>query len=507
MSITSTDTLGVQPTAIQTPWRLWACALALTALGTTLLYSASPGINWPISAVAFALCFFGFCTSRGKSTRPGIALPLVIACFIAVDSALTADGVYEVLVALVVLYALATAIVSAFHAPGSPMPSIFASPYAAFAVTRESYGRLSAVNDAVRQGHGGAKLRGLALALPVTLLLAGLLSAADPTFAAVREAIVSAFVDLSVVPRGIFFCVLGIGVLGALGIGLQGGTDRMQEVARASPTHEHFGDTERLIVTGSIAALFTVFLTLQVSYLFGNPGGRTGSGVSYADAVHRGFAELNIASSVCAVVLFALRRYATPVVRPRLISALEWAVLVQGQILLISAFYRVNLYEAAYGFTRLRLYVQAYAVVASVGLACLLLELRGPPVLDRLIRRVFTTAAVVFGVLILMNSDAWIANHNLQRYSHTGQLDIEYLTGELGPDAVPSIVNALPSLSAQLATEAADCLRDRYDDRQNRSQSHWFEWNLRRAALHRALARMDLSAAATSQSTCPKAQS
>jgi two-component system, OmpR family, sensor histidine kinase BaeS len=267
------------------------------------------------------------------------------------------------------------------------------------------------------------------------------------------------------------------------------------------------GDTERLIVTGSIAVLFTVFLTLQISYLFGNPGGRTGSGVSYADAVHRGFVELNIASSICAAVLFTLARYATPT-RPRgLIRALEWLVLVQAQVLLLSAFYRVNLYEAAYGFTRLRLYVQVYAVVASVGLICLLLELRAQPVLDRLMRRVLTAAAIAFAAVVLVNSDALIARQNLQRYSHTGQLDVDYLTGGLGPDAVAPIVSALPSLSAPLATQVTGCLRDRYDSDRHREPTRWFEWNLRRAALYRALAKMDLSAPASSLSTCTTQQS
>ena len=109
--------------------------------------------------------------------------------------------------------------------------------------------------------------------------------------------------------------------------------------------------------------------------------------MSYADAVHRGFAELNIVSSVCAVLLFILHRYASPTRRSRLVHALEWVVVIQAQILLVSAFYRVNLYEAAYGFTRLRLYVQVYAAIAFVALCCLLVELRTEPVLDRLLRR------------------------------------------------------------------------------------------------------------------------
>jgi Domain of unknown function (DUF4153) len=488
-----------------TSWTLWGVAAALAVIGTAMLYSASPGINWSLWVLAFSLSFLGFSNSTGKASHRGVAVPLTLACFIAFDSALTADTTFQVLIAIFTLFALAVAVLAASQ--GSDVrrePSVLRSPCAAVIVACEAFRRFSVVNESIRDGRSVSRLRGIAIALPITLLLALLLSQADPTFGAAREFAIRAFEDLSVVPRTIFLLVLGTCLVGAFGIAATG-TGLAEPATHAIPPRHLFGDTERVIVTGSIAALFTLFFVLQISYLFGNPGGRSGSGVSYADAVHRGFAELNVVSSVCAVLLFILSRYASPTRRSRLVHALEWVVVLQAQILLVSAFYRVNLYEAAYGFTRLRLYVQVYAAVALVALCCLLIELRTEPVLDRLLRRTLTVAALAFGSLILVNSDAWIARKNLQRYAQSGQLDLPYLTSELGPDAVPVLVSALPQLPQSLASQSADCIRERYSAGfHDRDQPHWFEWSLRRAALNRTLAKMDLLEPATGTKGCPE---
>ena len=365
---------------------------------------------------------------------------------------------------------------------------VVAAPYAAVLVASEARGRLSDTVHAVRDGQGVPVIRGVALAMPVTLLLALLLSEADPTFAAARDLVVRVFQDLSILPRGLFFLVLSACLVGMFGISLHAGPDSSPLPGPRATPRPVVGDTERRIVLGSVATLFALFLTLQVSYLFGNPGGRAGSGVSYADAVHRGFVELNVASTVCGVLLFALRRYAVSDKPSRWVKVLEWIVTIQAQILLLSAFYRVNLYEAAYGFTTLRLYVQVYAAVAFIALILLIIELRGYPLVDRFVRRVMVVAAVAFGGLIWGNSGAWIAHANLLRYAHTGQIDAPYLTRTLGPDAVPELVGALPQLPSTLATRLEVCLRNRYPDHSDNLNVRWFEWSLRRVALNEALA-------------------
>lgn len=472
-------------------WTLWCSVLPLAACGTAWLYGALPGTNWPMLTLAVSSGLMVCWASAGKKYRLNIVLPLILACLLATGAALTANPASDLFIAASVLFALGSAVVAAHSYPSftdGPDTWVVAAPYALVLAASEARGRLSETVDAVRDGRGVSVIRGVALAIPVTLLLALLLSHADPTFATARDLVVRAIQDLSILPRGLFFLILSACLIGIFGIALHTGPGNPPlPHAKATP-RSMFADTERLIVLGSVAALFALFLTLQVSYLFDNPGGRAGSGVSYAEAVHRGFVELNVASTVCGVVLFALRRYAVSREPGRWLKTLEWIVTVQAQVLLLSAFYRVTLYERAYGFTTLRLYVQIYATVALIALILLVIELRGDPLLDRFARRVMVVSAIAFGGLVWGNSDAWIAHENLLRYARTGQIDVPYLTNSLGPDAVPELVSALPQLPNALATRLEVCIQNRYRDHPDNETVRWFEWSLRRAALNRALA-------------------
>ena len=48
----------------------------------------------------------------------------------------------------------------------------------------------------------------------------------------------------------------------------------------------------------------------------------------------------------------------------------------------------------------------------------------------------------------ILNPEAWVARHNIDRYAATGKIDAAYLR-TLGPDATPTIVAGLPrNLSA-----------------------------------------------------------
>jgi two-component system, OmpR family, sensor histidine kinase BaeS len=78
------------------------------------------------------------------------------------------------------------------------------------------------------------------------------------------------------------------------------------------------------------------------------------------------------------------------------------------------------------------------------------------------------SGAVALLGLAVVNPDAWIAEHNLDRYAETGRIDWSYLRG-LSDDAVP----ALTGLPDDLQRCALGSRTPSDDD--------WLEWNLGRA--------------------------
>ena len=160
--------------------------------------------------------------------------------------------------------------------------------------------------------------------------------------------------------------------------------------------------------------------------------------------------------------------------------------------MLASAFHRVSLYEAAYGYTVSRLYAQVYMLVLGVALIALAAGILGTLDIGSLFRRVFTVAVVAFLVLVFWNHEAWIASANMDRVATTGKLDARYIARDLSPDALPVIVTRLASLPEPLRGQLHAELVARYGNPRRLAPDSWFEWNLRRQKAREALRRIGL---------------
>ncbi|MEP6692889.1 MAG: DUF4173 domain-containing protein, partial [Gemmatimonadaceae bacterium] len=358
-----------------------------------------------------------------------------------------------------------------------------------------------AVAETAKRAAEGAKLlraersmpwlRGGAMATPVIFVFAMLLSGADPTLASWRDGVGRALAQLSFIPRTIFFGVLGVGVLGAYGIALRPASDTMfmsdvpLRLRRATLT-----DIERLIVLGSVGALFALFFALQLSYLFGNTGARAGSGVTFAEAVHRGFGELTICATLVALLMIVLDRFAERGRHETAVRFTSLAIVIETQLLLLSAYHRVDLYEAAYGYTTLRVYVQVYTAVVSLAMTLLGWEIWSSIDVARLSRRAAVAGGVALAALSYWNHAAWIARQNVDRYVETGKIDLAYLTSGLAPDAMPEAARSLARLTPEDAVWARGCLRAvyaRHAKGLGAGHDAWFEWNARRRSIRPAL--------------------
>ena len=493
-TLTSATAQSISPRPVPR-WALWTGALSLAALATVWLWDASPGLNFPILALPICAGLLACWRSNQNGWHPNFVVPLVLTVFVTTAAAITADGPNEIFIALIALLGLASAVAAAFRRSGTHDPKLswlIVTPLGFFFLLYESFLQATSTYEALCETRSRAALRGVALAVPTTLVLALLLSNADPTFASVRDVISKAILDIKLLPQAIFFGLVAVCLLGSAGLVLKATQPEYPDDSEATLLLDRpLGDTEPLIVLGAVATLFALFLVLQIAYLFGNPGGQAGSGMSYADAVHRGFVELNIVSTVCGALLLALRRCAQPGPRRPWVRILEGVVIAETMLLLISAFHRVNVYESAYGFTTQRLYVQAYAVIGMILLGVLFRELRGQPSFARLVRTGVTLGVLAFGGLIYVNADAWIARANLARYAETQRIDTGYLLNDLGSDAVPTLIGALSTLPPSLAAAIKSSLQKRYARDAQEPAPRWYEWSWRRQALRTAMTRLD----------------
>jgi hypothetical protein len=161
------------------------------------------------------------------------------------------------------------------------------------------------------------------------------------------------------------------------------------------------------------------------------------------------------------LLLGGLTRRTTPTQRWGF-SGLGIAIVILVGVMLVSAFQRLVLYEAAYGFSRLRTYTHVF----MFWLGGLLVV---TAVLETLRReRAFALAAVLAALgfaasLPLLNVDGFIVRQNVARAAQGGELDVPYLVS-LSTDAVPPLVKQyrspdLPDRTREAAGAALVCIQ------------------------------------------------
>jgi len=482
-------------------WKLWCAAWILAGCETGLDFDAHAGLNWALSTLALSALFVSLLLAAGKAPRWQRLLPLGFACAIGAGAALTTNAGLDALIVIGVAGSLAAA--SLLASDGAAPHSLGATALllgpatATVSALQEAARRVGELARRYRQGRNLAALRGVALATPITLGLALLLSNAEPIMAAWRDEITRVLQEFSFLGRLTFFLFAGVMALGYLGQALRPavGPNPVTPL-REDRERQRLVETERLIVLVSVVSLFALFFVLQLSHLIGTAAGTRGSGVTYAQTVHEGFAEMTLAASFCVVLTLGLLHSAGGKGLSTREKRLGVLLTIQSQMLLLSALYRIDRYEEVYGYTELRLLVQCYEICVLIGLSLLAVELLWGPDFKRYARRCIVTGLSMLIVLLYWNYAAWIAHENLTRYASSGRLDVRYLVQGLGGDAVPELTRSLPALPPSVQRRLRSCLQSRYSPPPDRPSAHaaWYEWRYRQSQMEQALALAGLAA-------------
>lgn len=240
---------------------------------------------------------------------------------------------------------------------------------------------------------------------------------------------------------------------------------------------------EWLVPVGALLALFALFVAVQLAVLFGDREYvmRT-VGLTFAEYARRGFWQLlAITLLTLCVIGVTLRKAPRGTAADRALLRLVLGALAACSLVVVgSALWRMNVYEQAYGFTRLRVFVSAVELWLG-GLFVLLIiwVVVYPAGLSSGPRRRATwlpRAAVGLWVLTLLglaalNPDRFIAAHNVDRVA-ASNADVWYLRG-LSADAAPELDRLPPGLRECALARIARDLADEPDD--------WRGWNLARA--------------------------
>lgn len=195
--------------------------------------------------------------------------------------------------------------------------------------------------------------------------------------------------------------------------------------------------------------LFAGFVAVQLAVLFGGHDLvlRT-AGLTYAEYARSGFFQLLVVGFLTLAIFAACARWADRSTAPgrRLLKALLGVLFALVMIVLASALRRLGLYETAFGFTRPRL--AGHAITLWLGGVLILVVANGIRETGRwLPRAIIGFTALALLTFSLADPDRLIAERNVQRFAHTGKLDISYLQS-LSADAISAALYLPPDIRA-----------------------------------------------------------
>lgn len=453
--------MPARPQRVVTARRIVGAAALCGVVGNVLLRDTMGGLNLA-AFMAMAIGAIGVAIRSHTGTLPRASqrylfVALLFTSLIAIRSAELLDAFNFLNAALAVALAVAAAVAAA-------------SPTALF--------RLERIRDVIKAGFFTAKysafgsfgylwhdagqalaitstrlyatriiLRGMALAIGLTVVFGMLLSAGDPVFATMVALPASWPFEtmLSHVLLSGFFAWPILGLTWAATIGNTTATDR--QLAVLDTEWRGLNRVDVLSVLGALNVLFAAFIMVQVRVLFGGAAYVVNTtGLTMAEYARNGFFTLVATAALVLISLLAIDAtfkdgaMNTWHVSRRLANGLLAGV----GLVLVSAATRMTLYVNAYGASTERFY--CYAVMAWLSFVMFHFwrtVLRNQP--KTFLIGTLASAWLTLIAVNVVNVEALVTRINFARATRGASFDLAYARS-LGSDAVPALVNGLVAM-------------------------------------------------------------
>ncbi|RKQ28818.1 DUF4173 domain-containing protein [Oceanobacillus halophilus] len=179
-----------------------------------------------------------------------------------------------------------------------------------------------------------------------------------------------------------------------------------------------------LTILVMLNAVYLLFAFIQFNYFFGQG---LQDGFTYASYARRGFFELLFVTCINWVILIACLKlvHNSGKTMKVILKAMYSIIILVSGVMLASAYQRLSMYEAAYGFTMDRILAHAFMIFLMIIFAYTFIRVW----LEKLtlLHFYFISSLLFYTVLNAIDIEQIIVNNNIERYKDTGKIDIHYL--------------------------------------------------------------------------------
>lgn len=308
------------------------------------------------------------------------------------------------------------------------------------------------------------------LCVPCVAILLLVLSNADMVFSLHTTEFFQDLAEVISLNTPFLLCVsvvVGVYLFGTV----YAGTIRMEERKTERATS---GDLLIInILLSAVLLIYTLFSVVQFKYLFA--GSVLPDGLTFTEYARKGFFELLALTGVnIAAIIFVVsvlkNKDGKGAAFSKLLCLYLCAVTV---LLLVSSFYRMCLYTADDGLTRMRFYVLGFLIFEAVGLFATFIYIVKPKFNIVLVYLII--ALTYYTVLNIVPSDSIIANEQAQRFLKGERNDVYYIS-TLSADAASAMEYLYNNTDDEILKE--DIIGFLRDETYSPIQKRWQRINL-----------------------------
>lgn len=211
-------------------------------------------------------------------------------------------------------------------------------------------------NIQITPGHKESQVglfRGIAIAIPIFLVLLFILMQADPAFSKLVSDVFRNIGERLVISLILFTGLFWIAMIKFIDIFKDKSENKNAPLGKVH---------ELSIILGSIITLFTIFIVVQFQYLFSTVGERQLhelgiKSLTFSEYINKGFFELLVASSIASIVLMYVFHSLFKIVdsKRKIVQIFSAILTIETGLLLLSAAKRDIMYADEHGLTRARI--------------------------------------------------------------------------------------------------------------------------------------------------------
>ena len=255
-------------------------------------------------------------------------------------------------------------------------------------------------------------IKSILIIIPIVLVVLALLMHADLIFNDLFKGIVDFFKNIKIFDNLISKIITFVFIFFAIGSSLLFISERFMSTPREeSKLFKSDANTIKLLII-VLDIIYVVFDYIQINSLILHS---VSSSIDYATYARQGFFELLAVSIINITIILLSKKFKVKDKKENnIINISSIIMIILTSIIIVSSFLRMNLYEAAYGYTMLRLLVYISLITESILLIPTIIYILNPKF--NIVKYYLTIVICVYTMINYCNLDYIIAKRNIDRY-------------------------------------------------------------------------------------------